>query len=506
MNFANILFDNPAAADEAVALVEEDRKATYAQLRDRAGRVSAALRELGIEKGDRVAILLSNRIEFVEIYLGVAAAGAVVVPLNTRLTPLEHVLLMRDAEPKVLFVSPAGAETARAAREGVRGLNAVILLDSDADAGGYENFLAHASGSPPVVELGADEPAVLLYTSGTTSGPKGAILTHGNVLANLRQYQAFVGIPRGSVNLQVSPLYHAANIFCFVHLLAGGSTVLLGKPTPETILEAIERHRVTYMFTVPTVLYGILDSADLRRRDISSLQTLQYGGSAIVGARLDQALAAFGVRLLHSFGMTETTSHASILGKEGHLTHVGSVGKPLPGVEMRIVDDTRNVLDAEEIGEIEVKGENVMKGYWRNPQATAETLREGWLATGDLGRRDADGHYYIVGRKKDLIISGGVNIYPADIENVLAMHPDVAEVAVFGAPDPRWGESVVAAVILRQGAQPDTDELRAFVRGSLGGLKTPRDIRIMDALPKNGSGKVLKRELRAMSWPAPQRR
>ena len=250
----------------------------------------------------------------------------------------------------------------------------------------------------------------------------------------------------------------------------------------------------------------ILDSADLRRRDISSLQTLQYGGSAIVGARLDQALAAFGVRLLHSFGMTETTSHASILGKEGHLTHVGSVGKPLPGVEMRIVDDTRNVLDAEEIGEIEVKGENVMKGYWRNPQATAETLREGWLATGDLGRRDADGHYYIVGRKKDLIISGGVNIYPADIENVLAMHPDVAEVAVFGAPDPRWGESVVAAVILRQGAQPDTDELRAFVRGSLGGLKTPRDIRIMDALPKNGSGKVLKRELRAMSWPAPQRR
>lgn len=415
-------------------------------------------------------------------------------------------MLMRDAEPKALFVSPAGMATMQAAREGVGSLRAFVVLDGEAAGGfAYEDFASSAPAPAAVADRAPDDPAVLLYTSGTTSGPKGAVLTHRNVQANLRQYQAFVGIPRGSVNLQVSPLYHAANIFCFIHLLAGGSTVFLPRSTPEAILEAIERHRVTYMFTVPTVLYGILDSADLQRRNISSLQTLQYGGAAIVGARLDQALAAFGVRLLHSFGMTETTSHASILSKEGHLTHVGSVGKPLPGVEMRIVDDARNVLGIDEIGEIEVKGANVMAGYWRNPKATAETLRDGWLATGDLGRRDADGNYYIVGRKKDLIISGGVNIYPADVENVLAEHPDVAEVAVFGAPDPRWGESVVAAVIPREGARPDPAALCAFVRETLGGFKTPREIRILDALPKNGSGKVLKRELRAMDWPAPDR-
>jgi long-chain acyl-CoA synthetase len=504
MNMASILFDNPDASDDAIALVDESRSVTFRELRDRAGRVAAALRERGVDKGDRVAILLGNRTEYVEIYMGVAAAGAVVMPLNARLTPHEHVILMRDAEPKTLFASPVGMETVRAAREALADLQTIVLLDgASADAIAYEDLVASANAPLPVENCSADEPAVLLYTSGTTSGPKGAILTHANLMANLSQYQAFVGIPRRSVNLQVSPLYHAANIFCFIHLLAGGSTVFLAKPTPESILEAIERHRVTYMFTAPTVLYGILDSADLKRRDISSLQTLQYGGSAIVGARLDAALSVFGVRLLHSYGMTETTSHASILGKEGHLTHVGSVGKPLPGVAMRIVDDARAALGDEDVGEIEVKGDNVMKGYWRNPQASAETIRDGWLATGDLGRRDADGNYYIVGRKKDLIISGGVNIYPADIENVLAEHPDVAEVAVFGAPDPRWGESVVAAIIPREGARPDADELRAFVRGSLGGFKTPKEIRIMDALPKNGSGKVLKRELRAMDWPAP---
>jgi acyl-CoA synthetase (AMP-forming)/AMP-acid ligase II len=497
MNFANILFDNPAIDDAATALIDGHRTITFAALRERTGRLAAGLCDLGISQGDRIALLLGNRIEYVEIYLAAAVIGAAVVPLNTRLTPQEHLLLMRDAEPKALFASPAGAETAVLAQAAIPSLRSVIMLDDGGwGDGAYEMLIAGAGGPIAPIAASPDDPAVILYTSGTTSGPKGAILTHRNLLANLDQYQAFVGIPRGSVNLQASPLYHAANIFCFVHLLAGGTTVFVPKATSGAILEAIEKHRVTYMFTVPTVLYAILDSASLSRHDISSLQTLQYGGSAIVGPRLDAALAAFGERLLHSFGMTETTSHASILGKKEHRTHAGSVGRPLPGVEMRIVDDARRPLGAEEIGEIEVKGENVMKGYWRNPGATAETLHDGWLATGDLGRRDALGYYYIVGRKKDLIISGGVNIYPADIENVLAEHPAVAEVAVFGAPDPNWGECVVAAIVPRQDMTIDTDALRGFVRKSLGGFKTPKEIRVMAALPKNGAGKVLKRELR----------
>lgn len=499
MNFASILFDNPAGGDDAVALVDERKSTTFGMLRTRTGQLAAGLRERGIEPGDRIAILLGNCIEYVEIYLATSAIGAIVVPLNTRLTAQEHVLLLRDAEPKMLFVATEGLATAIQAPACVPSLETVVML-GDAGSGNvaYEALIAEAERPASPLETQPNDPAVILYTSGTTSGPNGAILTHGNLLANLRQYQAFAGIPRGSVNLQVSPLYHAANIFCFVHLLAGGRTIFVPRAAPEAILDAIEKHRVTYMFTVPTVLYAILDSPDRPRRDISSLQTLQYGGAAIVGPRLEAALAAFGDRLLHSFGMTETTSHASILGKIEHRTHPGSVGRPLPGVAMRIVDDARQPLGPEEVGEIEVKGDNVTKGYWRNPGATAEALHEGWLATGDLGRRDADGYYYVVGRKKDLIISGGVNIYPADIENVLAEHPALAEVAVFGAPDPHWGESVVAAVVPREGVAVDPDELRSFVRQKLGGFKAPKQIRVMAALPKNGAGKVLKRELRAM--------
>ncbi len=499
MNFANILFDNSAAGDDALALVDEHKLVTFGQLRARTSRLAAGLRRLGIQPGDRVAILLGNRIEYVEIYLATAAIGAIVVPLNMRLALQEHVLLMRDAEPKLMFVAADGLARAIHARAYVPTLRTVVVLAKE--GGGeldYEALIAEAEQPVSPIDVRRDDPAVILYTSGTTSGPKGAILTHGNLLANLRQYQAFVGIPQGSVNLQVSPLYHAANIFCFVHLLAGGTTVFVSKAAPEAILEAIETHRVTYMFTVPTVLYSLLDSPDRLRRDITSLQTLQYGGAAIVGPRLDAALATFGERLLHSFGMTETTSHASILGKAEHRTHPGSIGCPLPGVEMRIVDDARRPLGPEDVGEIEVRGDNVTSGYWHNPTTTAEALHDGWLSTGDLGRRDMEGYYYIVGRKKDLIISGGINIYPVDIENVLADHPAVAEVAVFGAPDPRWGECVVAAVVPRDGAAADADELRSFVRERLGGFKVPKEIRIMAALPRNGAGKVLKRELREM--------
>lgn len=500
MNFANILFDNPAAGNDAIALIDLRGSRTFGALRIRVGRLAAGLRRIGIRPGDRVAILLHNRVEFVEIYLAAAAIGAILVPLNTRFTPQEHALLMPDAEPKMLFVAAEGLPTAAQARTFLPGLRTVVVSD-EASAGdvAYESLIVATEAPPLPVEAASEDPAVILYTSGTTSGPKGAILTHGNLLANLGQYQAFVGIPRGSVNLQLSPLYHAANIFCFVHLLAGGTTVFVPKATPEMIFDAIEKHRVSFMFAVPTVLYSLLDSDERRRRDISTLQTLQYGGAAIVGPRLNAALAAFGERLLHSFGMTETTSHASILGKAEHRTHPGSIGRPLPGVDMRIVNDERHSLGADEVGEIEVKGDNVTRGYWRNADATAEALHDGWLATGDLGRRDADGYYYVVGRKKDLIISGGVNIYPGDIESVLAEHPRLCEAAVFGAPDPRWGECVVAAVVPREGMAVDADELRSFVHRRLGGLKTPKEIRILSALPKNGAGKVLKRELRAMA-------
>ena len=499
MNFANIIFDNPAAADDVTALIDERRSVTFKQLRERVGRLAAGLRQHGVQREDRVAILLGTRIEYVEVYLAAATIGAIAMPLNTRLTAQEHTLLMKNGEPKMVIVDADWLDAARKIRAEVPSLQTIVTIDvQQPDCLAYEDLLAQAAQPALPLDLKADDPALLLYTSGTTSGPKGTILSHRNQIADLEQYQALVGIPQGSVNLQVSPLYHAANIFTYVHLLAGGTTVFIPKVTPDAIFNAIEKYRVNFMFTVPTVLYSLLDAPDRPQRDLSSVQTFEYGAAPIVGPRLESALAILGPRLQHAFGMTETSSHASLLTKEGHLTHPGSIGRPLPGVQMQIVDYDRQPLGDNEEGEFEIKGDNVTKGYWRNPAITAETLHDGWLATGDLARRDADGYYYIVGRKKDLIISGGVNIYPADIENVIAEHRAVAEVAVFGQPDPHWGEHVAAAIVLRQGMTLDTDELRAFIRQKLAGYKVPKEIWIMDDLPKTSTGKLLKRELRAM--------
>ncbi|MCL2829109.1 MAG: AMP-binding protein [Betaproteobacteria bacterium] len=499
MNFANIIFDNPSATDETIALIDQRRSLSFKELRSRVSRLAAGLRRRGVCQGDRIAILINTRIEYVEIYLATAVIGVIAMPLNTRLTAREHVLLMQDGTPKMLVADEKWIASARQARTEIPSLEAIIALDT-AESGDlpYEELLAE--GNPPVLplDLKPEDPAVLLYTSGTTSGPKGTILTHRNLISDIDQYQAFVGIKKGSVNLQCSPLYHAANIFTYVHLLAGGTTVFLPEITTNAIFDAIEKYRVNFMFTVPTVLYSILDAPDRQQRDISSLETLEYGAAAIVGPRLESALGILGDRLLHAFGMTEVTSHASMLGKIDHRTHPGSIGRPLPGVQMRIVDDAGEPLEAEEIGELEVKGDNVTPGYWRNPAATEEAFHDGWLATGDLARRDIDGYYYIVGRKKDLIISGGVNIYSADIENVIADHPAIAEVAVFGIPDSHWGESVVAAVALRSGMTLDADELRSFVRERLAGFKVPKEVRIMNVLPRTGTGKLLKRELRVM--------
>ncbi|MDR1967991.1 MAG: AMP-binding protein [Burkholderiaceae bacterium] len=499
MNFANIIFGNPAATDDTVALIDDRRSVTYKELRERIGRLAAGLQQHGIRRGDRVAMLLGTRIEYVEIYLATSVMGAIAMPLNTRLTPQEHVLLMRNGEPKMLIADADWLAAARSMRAEVPSLETIVAIDTE-NAGdlAYEAVLAQAGQPMLPLDFPPDEAAVLLYTSGTTSGPKGTTLSHRNYLADIEQYQAFVGIPHGSVNLQVSPLYHAANIFTYVHLLAGGTTIFMPKVTSDAVFNAIEKYRVNFMFMVPTVLYSLLDAPDRPQRDLSSLQTLEYGAAPIVGPRLESALSILGNRLQHAFGMTETCSHASLLGKPDHRTHPGSIGRPLPGVQMRVVDDERQPLEAEQIGELEVKGDNVTKGYWRNPEATAEALHDGWLATGDLARRDADGYYYIVGRKKDLIISGGVNIHPSDIENVLSQHPAIAEVAVFGQPDPHWGEHAAAAIVLHDGVTVDEDELRAFVRSRLAGYKVPKEIWIMTTLPKTSTGKLLKRELRTM--------
>lgn len=497
-NFADIVLANPLAKNDATALVEGGRRVSFGALRQRVLDVAAFLSGAGgLSRGDRVAVLLPNSIEFVEIYLACPASGMVIVPLNVRQLPEEQLSILADAEVSALFIAQEYAGRLKRFTDALPTLKTVVVLGAEgADRGfsSYEDIPSRGiPWSPPHVSL--NDPAVLLYTSGTTALPKGAVLSHGNLLADMEQYQATVDLPPGGVNLQLSPLFHAANVFCFVHLMLGGTTVFPEKIDPAAIFSAIERERVTFLFTVPTVLYKMLDSPERHKYDLSSLKALQYGAAPITGVRLQQAIEFFGYRLMHSYGATEGSSHISILGCEDHEEAAGSAGRPLKGISVRIVDDEGRDCPAGHVGEIWVRGRNVFAGYWRRPDATREVLRDGWLCTGDLGRVDERGYLYIVDRKKDMIISGGTNIYPKEIEEVLMRYAGVAEVAVFGIPDELWGEAVAAAIVSRDGVKLDEADLLNHLRGTLGGYKVPKMLRIVGDLPKGATGKVLKREL-----------
>lgn len=496
-NFADIVFDNPAVQPDRTALVCGRRSTSYAQLRERAGGVAGLLQEHGLGPGDRAAALMSNRSEYLEIYLGCALAGVALVPLNVRQLPAEQLRIMEDSGARLLFVDERCAASAASLHGALPRLHAPVLVGSAAPGMvDYEAALASRRTWRPV-DVGESAPAVLLYTSGTTSLPKGAVITHGNLLANLSQYQAAVGIRGGSVNLQLSPLFHAASIFSFVHFLVGGTTILIDRVDPERIFGAIAEHRVSFMFTVPTVLYSLIDDPARGRHDLSSLELIQYGAAPITGTRLREAIEVFGYRLIHSYGMTESTSHISLLGPDDHRIAEGSVGRPLPGIDLRIAGADGRQCAPGEVGEIRVRGPNVFRGYWNDAEETARTLQGGWLHTGDLGYLDERGFLYIAGRAREMIISGGTNIHPLEIEEAMMRHDAVAEAAVFGLPHPRWGEAVAAAVVLKPGRSTSAEELHTHLRRWLGGYKVPKVLRILDALPRNAAGKVLKRELKA---------
>jgi len=498
----DILFNNPKIAPEHKAIMFEDRWRNFAELQARVGAAGAALKRAGVGHGDRVAVLLQNRPEFFETYFAITGIGAIFVPLNWRLHPAEHAALLADAEPKLLIAARSYAPHVEHLRQAVPSLKQFVAVDdsgSSAAADSYETWIGATQGMPlpEAPGLDADTDAAILYTSGTTSRPKGVVLTHGNYLADFAHLISVVKPDQDGVNLQISPLYHAACAHSFFHLANGAATVLIEKFEPGEALRLIEQERVTYFFSAPTALYQMMDHPDFARRDHSSLKTISYGAASISTARLREAGQVFGPILIHAYGMTETTSHASILLAADHAEALGSIGKGLGQCEMRVADSSGKDCRAGEIGEILVRGPNIMKkGYWRRPDATAEALHDGWLSTGDLARVDARGFVYIVDRKKDMVISGGVNIYPREIEEVIAAHPAIAEVAVYGVPDAHWGEALAASVVLRHGKTATEQEISDFCRGRIGGYKVPKRIKIVDALPKTASGKIIKTELR----------
>jgi acyl-CoA synthetase (AMP-forming)/AMP-acid ligase II len=474
---------------------------TFAELHARSSQVADALTASGVGHGDRVAVLDRNSAEFWEVVFGCAKIGAVVTALNWRLAAAEVAPILVDSGAEVLLV---GEEQLGLVPDGA--LKHVVVM-----GGQYEDWLAGHPTDDPAAVVSEDDPALLLYSSGTTGRPKGAVITHANLGLTARMAGTAWRMGPDTVNMVPSPLFHIGGAgYGLTALSQGGHTVVMRDADPAGLLAAVQRHRVTHAFLVPAVVQSLLDHPDVGRTDLSSLQLVGYGAAPMTEALLRRALDVLGCQFLGVYGMTETAGTVCVLDPEDHdpggaRTHLlRSVGRPLPWVELAVKDPvTGQDLPPGEVGEIWVRTAQTMAGYWRQPEATAAALVEGgWLRTGDGASTDADGYVFLRDRIKDMIITGGENVYPAEVENVLASHPAVSDVAVIAVPHERWGETVKAVVVLHPAAQLTSEELRAFAREKLAGYKLPTSMDVVEALPRNASGKVLKRELRGRYWPS----
>jgi len=495
LNLGAILEASAKARPEHCALRLNQFALSYAQL-DRAARgVAHGLRQRGIGPGDHVAVMIPNVPEFSIAYFGILYAGCAVVPLNVLLSAREVAYHLQDSETRILIAHRLFAEPAsRGAREA-----GVPLVWSSGNAPDEENLVAMAHGAPLEVmhQTQATDTAVILYTSGTTGKAKGAELTHSNLLLNCAVVlPKLLPLTNDHVALAALPLFHSFGQTCIQNasIATGGTFTLLPRFSPEEALALIERDRVTLFAGVPTMYFAILHHKG-SARDLSSLRYCMSGGAAMPVEVMRAFEEKYGIQILEGFGLSETSPVASF-NMLDRPRQAGSIGYPVWGVEMAILDDVDRPLPDGERGEICVRGHNVMKGYWKRPDATKDALRNGWFHTGDIGIRDPTGSYTIVDRKKDMIIRGGFNVYPREVEEVLYTHPAVLEAAVVGVTHESHGEEVKAVLALRAGQELTAHEVIAFCKERLAAYKYPRLVEFRDALPKGPTGKILKRELR----------
>src|SRR5829696_633379 len=502
-NLATILRESAKSTPDKALMHFADRTFSYAQVEEMSGRVAASLLELGLRPGQVVAVQLPNVPQFLFAYLGIIEAGLVMMPLNPLLRATEIAYHLSDSDAALLITFDAySAEAIEAARQ-VGGIPAYVVTSGEGPLpDGTRSFdeLYRSEGSTEIAATNADDTAVLLYTSGTTGRPKGAELTHFQMFMACTVGGETFGYRPDDVALTVLPLFHVFGLSSTLNVAIryGGSVVLVPRFEPAAVLDALERWRCTVICGVPTMYVALLH-ADTSGRDLSALRVGVSGGASIPGEVIRGFEEKFpGVVILEGYGLSETVAVATF-NRSAEERRVLSIGKPLWGVDIRIVDDEDRELPPgpEHVGEIVMRGHNVMKGYHQNPAATAEAMRGGWFHTGDLAYRDADGFLFIVDRKKDLVIRGGFNVYPREVEEVLYQHAAVAEAAVVGRPDERLGEEVVAYVTVRSGASAEPAELIEFCKQRLAAYKYPRAVQILDDLPRNATGKVLKSELRA---------
>jgi long-chain acyl-CoA synthetase len=490
-NLASNLTNTARSHGDRVAVRVDDAAMTYREVDEASARVARLLHERGLKPGDRVGIMMPNVAEVPVVYYGVLRAGGVVVPMNPLLKEREVGYYLGDSGAGLIF---AWHVFAGEAGSGAKQAEADLIV---VDGAGFAGLLASFDPDYEVAERTDEDTAVILYTSGTTGQPKGAELTHGNLVSNTDVARTDIVQARpDDVIFGGLPLFHVfgQTVALNVAVAAGACLTLLPRFDAEHALRIIADHRVTVFEGVPTMYVALLHQPDRAGYDTSALRMCISGGAALPVEVLRGFDEAFGVAVLEGYGLSETSPIASFNHPERE-RKPGSIGTPIRGVQMRVVDNADNEVGQGEVGEIVISGPNVMKGYWRRPEATAEAIRAGWFHSGDLARVDEDGYFYIVDRKKDMIIRGGYNVYPREIEEVLYEHPAVAEAAVIGVPHPALGEEVAAAVALRPGAAVTAAELRDYVKAQVAAYKYPRHVWLVDALPKGATGKIVKREI-----------
>jgi acyl-CoA synthetase (AMP-forming)/AMP-acid ligase II len=491
----------------APATIFGERVRTYSEHADRVARLAGALRELGVRDGERVGVLAPNSDRYAELLLAVPWANGVLNPLNARWSQREIVYALRDSRTGVLFVDQAAVAHVPAVVEGHPDLKTLVHLGDASPPDGMLGYEELVAGARPVedVRRGGDALAAIYYTGGTTGFPKGVMLSHANLLSAALGLLATAqhALPGGRT-LLATPMFHIAAFTAWaLQLQAGGSVVIVPAFEPAAVLEAIAKHRVTSIVLVPTMLQLLLDQPELASHDLASLRRLLYAASPMSQALLERAMRALPqVGFTQSYGMTELSPVATVLTPEEHQAgrHLRSVGRAAVHAEVRIVDGDGNEVPRGTVGEIVCRGANVMLGYWNRPEETAEALRGGWMHTGDAGSMDDEGYVHIVDRLKDMIITGGSNVYSAEVENAVGSHPAVAACAVIGVPDARRGERVHAVIVLEAGQTVTAEEVRAHCETLIAAYKAPGSCEFVRALPLSPAGKVLKHELRRPYW------
>jgi acyl-CoA synthetase (AMP-forming)/AMP-acid ligase II len=489
-----------------------DRVRSAGESADRIARLAGGLHSIGVGRGDRVGILALNSDRYHELLLAVPWADAVVVPINIRWSPAEIAYSLAGSGTAVVFVDDTFASLIPAVRERFAGLSTIVFCGAGEPPEGaieYEQLIADARPAEDA-RRGGDELFGIFYTGGTTGNPKGVMLSHRNMLASAMG-SAVTGHfvrPRGRL-LHAAPMFHLADVAAWtVGMLVRSTHVIVPAFTPAGVLDAIERHRTTDALLVPTMIQMLVDHPDIATRDVSSISLIMYGASPISESLLERARDAFPqVGFTQAYGMTELSPVATLLLPADHddPSLRRSAGRAAPHAEVRIVDAGDVEVPRGTVGEILVRGDHMTSGYWGAPEETAQALRGGWMHTGDGGYMDERGYVFVVDRIKDMIVSGGENVYSAEVENVLARHPAISSCAVIGVPDEQWGERVHAVVVLQQGCSATATELREFCRGHIAGYKAPRTVSFVDALPVSGAGKILKRELRDREQPGDSR-